>query len=227
MMPPSIPAEEKGMSSTSELSLQNSSTSSDKVLESFDNIILDKVARNYESYSVTKLKSSDSERREQLQELVEKVSRRAYWIAFDLFGSREEAEDAVQEAYLKALQNWDKFDSRSTRETWFFRILINLSLNKLRRKNIWNKVSELFSKKNLTQENFQLPEKSLEKSELYSNISAAVKELSPKQRLIFTLRYIQEFSLKEIAEMMEMSEGTVKSHLFRALKNIRKSLKNS
>lgn len=167
--------------------------------------------------------------RSAFEELVERHKEKAYRIAFDFTRDREEAKDLSQEAFLKAFTHLTRFDGRSGFYTWFYRILVNLCLDYKRRRQ--RAPSESFD---------EIPEASVDRShpvtaqtpvdqqvmagQFLRRIGAALEALPPKQRTVFILRNHQGMSIREIAELTESAEGTVKVHLHRAVNALRKSL---
>lgn len=134
----------------------------------------------------------------------------------------EDAADAVQEAFLRAFTNIGKFDFRGQFSTWFFRILSNLCLNQLRALRRFKKIF-LRSAHPLPEiewvDSFageSDPHREQEQAELHRAIAAGLKKLPPPQRLALILYDMEGFSLREIAQMLEIPEGTVMSRLYYA-----------
>ncbi|MCB9644128.1 MAG: RNA polymerase sigma factor [Myxococcales bacterium] len=174
---------------------------------------------------------SDAKEKERLfGELVTRNRQRAYWMAYDILQNSAEAEDYSQEAFLRAYEKWDDFRGESSRDTWMLRILINLCLSHRRRRGLWTRISDW-----LRQES---PEVQLmggshhhtnaEQRAIDQSVSVAIREamaqLPEGQRTAFALRYLHDMSIQEIAEATGSAEGTIKSHLFRALRAMRSHL---
>jgi RNA polymerase sigma-70 factor, ECF subfamily len=167
--------------------------------------------------------------RRAFEELVERHQRRAYHIAFDFARDRDEAKDLSQEAFLKAFTNLKNFDGRSSFYTWFYRILVNLCLDYKRRQK--RAPAETFDETTQNQLEPSQPQKkprSPDEQVLARQISLRVGEvlasLPARQRTAFVLKNHQGLSIKEIAELMETAEGTVKVHLHRAVTALREKL---
>jgi RNA polymerase sigma-70 factor (ECF subfamily) len=161
--------------------------------------------------------------------LAERHQRKAYHIAFGFARDREEAKDLSQDAFLKAFMNLKNFDGRSGFYTWFYRILINVCLDHRRRRS--RHVNEEFTESMANQLDPSLPGASTSTPDseaiarqLSRKVDAALEALPPKQRTAFILKNHQGLSIKEIAEVMETAEGTVKVHLHRAVKALRQDL---
>ena len=173
--------------------------------------------------------SAQQGNRRAFEELVERHQRKAYHIAFGFARDREDAKDLSQEAFLKAFTYLRNFDGRSSFYTWFYRILVNLCLDYKRRQN--RNVAETFDENAQNQvEPSQAPNKprAPDQEVLAKQISLRVGEvlasLPARQRTAFVLKNHQGLSIKEIAELMETAEGTVKVHLHRAVAALREKL---
>jgi RNA polymerase sigma-70 factor, ECF subfamily len=167
--------------------------------------------------------------RRAFEQLIERHRQKAYHIAFGFARDREEAKDLSQEAFLKAYAYLKKFDGRSSFYTWFYRIVVNVCLDYKRR-----------TKRTLAREFDETDESQMEPShqpvrplpldqqvlagQISLKVDAALQTLPAKQRTAFILKNHQGLSIKEIAEMMETAEGTVKVHLHRAVTALRQSL---
>lgn len=162
--------------------------------------------------------------------LVERTRQKAFWMARDLLGDTTEAEDLTQEAYLRAYQRWDDFRGEAKRDTWFLRIVINLCLSHQRRRSIWRRISDWMyamphdNPLQITPKRSLDPQDLLEAKVSNQAIQEAMKNLPAGQRTAFVLRYLHELSIQEIAEITGNAPGTIKCHLFRALKSMKKHL---
>lgn len=164
--------------------------------------------------------------------LVQRCWRKGYWIACDLLGNPAEAEDLCQDALLRAYERWESFRGEASLDTWFYRILTNLCLNHRRRRGLWGRIQQWLQKEGQPEQQAVLrvedsfhPEKQYQARQTGEAIQKAVEHLSPHQKMVFVLRYLHDFSVNEICSMTEMSEGTVKTHIFRALNTMRKHLR--
>lgn len=163
------------------------------------------------------------------EDLVERHKQKAYRIAFDFARDREEAKDLSQEAFLRAYTHLDNFDGRSAFYTWFYRILVNVCLDYKRRKKRtsteeFNEAVENQMEPSQVSQKPPSPDQQVLAGQLSRKVGAALEALPPKQRTAFILKNNQGLSIKEIAEMMQTAEGTVKVHLHRAVTALRQSL---
>src|SRR2546429_2288436 len=156
------------------------------------------------------------------EQLVKKYDRKLLRIAQSVTHNREDSQDAVQEAFLKAYQNLAEFRADSQFSTWLIRITLNQSLMKLRKQRAARVVS--------LDEDFQAdgdilpmevtdwapnPEQLYRTTELRNILSKTLKELSPILQTVFVLRDIEGLSIDETAEVSNLSHAAVKARLWR------------
>ncbi len=155
-------------------------------------------------------------------------------LAKRLMGEDEQAKDLVQEALLRAFQSLEAFRGESSLKNWVFKILVNQGIKKIRRRTLFSSIKSLFKQQAQTSgpqsiewvtTNPISPEKMTELKEKAKLLQGLLLYLSAKQRTVFVLRYLQGMSVVEIADIMQAKTGTVKTHLVRALKQIRISSK--
>jgi len=173
------------------------------------------------------------------EQLVLRYQKKVYAIAFQMLsGDAEEARDRTQDAFLQAFRRIKQFKGKSSFYTWLYRIVINTCLDARRRQRRWKKI---FFPWRFEKNKGEEPQTSLEEfadsdrnsdplatashRQLKDDVKSALNNLSERQRTIFQLKVFQEMSIAEIAEAMELAEGTVKTHLFRATRTVQKQLK--
>ncbi len=167
--------------------------------------------------------------RRAFEELVERHKQKAYYIAFDISRDREDAKDLSQEAFLKAFTNLKNFDGRSSFYTWFYRILVNLCLDFKRRQkrtptDSFDETLESPMESSYEPQKPPAPDQQVLAGQFSRRIGEALEALPARQRTAFILKNHQGLSIKEIADLMETAEGTVKVHLHRAVTALRRSL---
>ena len=183
---------------------------------------------NSQKLSLTLLHSGD---RAEIARLVDTHSTQIYRLALKMLANPQDAEDVLQNTFLKAIQALPKFEGRSSLSTWLYRIAANESLMLIRRrkpeiditsKGENNESNELI----LTQftDWCCLPESALISSEAKNYLDTAVQELSEKLRLVFILRDIEKLSIRETSETLDISETAVKTRLLRARLKLRELL---
>lgn len=150
-------------------------------------------------------------------------------LAYDLTGNRHDAEDISQEVFVKAYRSLDRFRGEAKLSSWLYRITVNASHDHRSRKT-WStmrpdgQLEESDETPMFHGHPGDNPEAAAEGNVIQGHIEAALERLTPRERTIFTLRHYQDLSLREIAGILKISEGTVKSMLFRALKRLQKEL---
>lgn len=164
------------------------------------------------------------------QVLVDRYKRQIYYLGLDLTGNHHDAEDLAQDVFLKAFQSIRNFRGDSRISSWLHRIAVNAHIDSKRKKSTNMTVS--YDDPDDDPGRFPAPEDSvtnnpqrkLEASRVQEDIELALQGLTPRERMVFVLRHYQDLALKEIAEAMDVSEGTVKSFLFRAIRKLQKSM---
>jgi len=164
--------------------------------------------------------------------LVAEHSARILSLAWRIVGDREEAEDIAQEAFLRLHRTLADFRGDSSIATWLHRTVTRLAIDFLRRQKIRQRI--FFFRRNneeadpvdVAPASTPSPDEHLFAGEISRHLDLAMNRLSARQRAVFTLRHFEEMPLREIASLLELEEGTVKSHLHRAVSILRKELKN-
>lgn len=146
-----------------------------------------------------------------------------YRTAIVIAGDRATAEEILQETFLRAFKHINRVHEGVSIAPWLYRIAVNLAYDMTARRNrgfqlINNLVERLVSATTLS------PEQKVEERELQNLIYEAINQLEFKQRATLVLFYLQDFSLLEIAEIMDCPVGTVKSRLYYARENLRQKL---
>ncbi|HBC87559.1 MAG TPA: RNA polymerase subunit sigma-24 [Lentisphaeria bacterium] len=171
-------------------------------------------------------------------ELVRKYSVQMYNVAHGLLGSREDAEEVVQDAFVKAYRNLKTFRGDSSFSTWLYRIVMNLSRNKYhwnRRRGAGQNISMSAEKgfgndgKNQDMDVPDIsngPEKAIESAEENSRIMKAVDALPETLKEVIILRHVENMSYEDIAKITEANIGTVKSRISRARETLSERLKS-
>jgi RNA polymerase sigma-70 factor (ECF subfamily) len=153
--------------------------------------------------------------------LVRRYLPRARQLARRLMQNADDADDLVQDAFLRALERMGTFDVSRAFEPWFTRLLVNLGLD-LRRKQV---VRRTESHDLETFPGGTRPDREAERAELGVALTRAVEGLSERQRLIVTMFEIDGHSTEEIASMLKVSQVTVRWHLHQARRALREVLK--
>jgi RNA polymerase sigma-70 factor (ECF subfamily) len=164
-------------------------------------------------------------------ELVKRYDRNVFRIAQHITQNREDAEDVVQDAFLKAYTNLQQFQEQSKFYTWLVRIAVNEALMKLRRRRPERMVSldediktEDDSVPREVADWAPNPEQNYNQAELKEILSRTIQGLPPGFRTVFILRDVEGLSTEETAEALELSIPAVKSRLLRARLQLRERL---
>jgi RNA polymerase sigma-70 factor (ECF subfamily) len=162
------------------------------------------------------------------EQLVERYDRKLLRIAEHVTHNREDSQDAVQEAFLKAFQHLADFREDSQFSTWLIRITVNQALMKLRKRRITKEVSldeDVHPDENMLPREVAdwapTPEKLYEASELRDILVKTLEELRPALRTVFVLRDIEGLSINQTAGVLDLSPAAVKARLWRARLQLR------
>jgi len=163
--------------------------------------------------------------------LIRPYEARIFRLAMSITQNREDAEDVLQEAFLKAFEHLEQFQGNSKFYTWIVRIAVNQALMKLRKRKSDRSVS--LDEQIDTGEDTVIreiaawdpdPEQRFSQEEMRSILTEAIDELAPIYRTVFTLRDVEGLSTEETAEALELSVPAVKSRLLRARLQLRDRL---
>jgi len=165
------------------------------------------------------------------QGLVDQFKKKVYFLAYDVVGDHHEAEDVSQEVFIKVYRSLGSFRRDAKMSSWIYQITVNSAIDLLRRRK---------AKPSVTLENFDHielqdaprgaataavdPESIAAAALLQGHIEEALHALTPRERAVFAMRHYNDFQINEIADVLEVSSGTVKSLLFRALQKLRRKL---
>jgi len=164
------------------------------------------------------------------RQLVELYKVKIYRLAYDLTGNSMDAEDLSQDVFLKAYRSLEKFRGDAKFGTWLYRITVNTCLDNRNKKSL-SMITPLSSTVHeedsspLEQAGSSVsPDQAAEASIIQSNIERALERLTPREKTVFMLRHYHDLPLKEIAETLEISIGSVKTLLFRAIRRLQGEL---
>jgi RNA polymerase sigma-70 factor (ECF subfamily) len=150
-------------------------------------------------------------------ELVERYQQAVYNLAYRMLGNAGEAEDAAQEAFLRAYQHMKRYDASRPFKTWLLSIASNHCIDRLRKRRMtWLSLDEPLPHHPALNSDAPQPETAALLGERDAALHELLAELEPEYRMAVVLRYWYDMSYTEIAEMMDTSESAIKSRLFRA-----------
>ena len=155
--------------------------------------------------------------------IVNRYKERVYMNVYRMVRHHEDSKDIVQDVFIKIYRHLKKFEGRSKLYTWIFRIAANESLNFLKKeKRHLNERNSFIS----TEHEYRGTD-DIDYSKTMLLLQSAVNGLPEKQRLIFTLRYFQDMSYKDMSEMLNISTGALKASYHHAVKKVEKYVKES
>ena len=156
--------------------------------------------------------------------LVEQHSRSVFRLAYRMTGNEQDAEDVVQESFLRAYKQLGRFESRANFGTWIYRITANCCVDLMRSRQARHDQSRgesLEAAETLPPGDGPGPERLAESAEIDRRVQAALGDLSPLERAAFTLRHYEGRSIDEISATLGLGTSAAKHSVFRAVKKLR------
>jgi RNA polymerase sigma-70 factor, ECF subfamily len=181
---------------------------------------------------VTRCQAGDTEA---FDELVTRYRTRVFGMIYNMVHSEQDAWDLAQDSFLKAWKSIKRFRGRSSFYTWIYRIVMNVTIDWLRKKQVKGGGSEFDDSIQLKEvepasktvpKSEALPHEMIARSEIRSRIDKAIAQLSPEQRAVILMKEIDDMQYHEIAEALGCSIGTVMSRLFYARKKLQNLLRD-
>ncbi len=157
------------------------------------------------------------------RELVKTYQERLYWAIRRLVHLHEDADDILQETFIKVWKGLPQFNGKSSLYTWMYRIAINEALSFLRKQK-WKSICTLKDPHQVMYHRLRAAT-DVDGDEILRKLHEAMLTLPPQQRAVFQMRYFDDMPFKQIAEVMQKSESTVKVHYHLARKKIEEFLK--
>jgi RNA polymerase sigma-70 factor (ECF subfamily) len=167
-----------------------------------------------------------------LEELIYRYDKMVLRLAMKYTGDSDDAKDIYQEVFIRVYKNLSRFQFKSEFSTWLFRITSNVCISFKRKYNKQNHLS-LNDEDNsgyissIPDEEALSPDSVVLNSENGDKINEALNNLSPNQKMSFLLKHYEGYKIREIAEMMNCKEGTIKKYLFEAVRKLKTQLENS
>jgi RNA polymerase sigma-70 factor (ECF subfamily) len=164
--------------------------------------------------------------------LVERHSRPLFRLAFRMTGNQHDAEDVVQESFLRAYRQLGKFDERASFGTWLYRIATNCSLDVMRSRKRRAKqeagpegaVSEMEDPVLSLPSGDPTPERVAMSGEVRERVAEAMNELSASERTAFVLRHFEGMRMEDVSRVLGCQPGAAKHSVFRAVQKLRRAL---
>ncbi len=157
--------------------------------------------------------------------LINKHKTMAFNVALRVTRNREDAEEVIQDAFLKVYYSLKDFEGKSKFSTWLFRIVYNQAISKIRKKNIDQNTIDEEIIDNFTNDDFGNGLSYLKAEEQTKYINLALAKLPEEDSAIVTLFYLNESSIEEVSEITGLSEANVKVKLYRSRKKLYEELR--
>ncbi len=160
------------------------------------------------------------------EELIDRYRNQVFNFVYRILGSRDEAEDILQDAFMKVYQHLPRYKKQSKFSSYLFTIAHNLSMNRVNyRKRSQMKLDTLAQSDREMSVTDRTPDAQLRENEIAIVVHRAIEKLPPKYRAALVLSEFEGFSYKQISDVLNCSVGTVKSRIFRARDLLRGYLK--
>jgi RNA polymerase sigma-70 factor (ECF subfamily) len=172
--------------------------------------------------------------RDAFRVLVERHSRNAFRLAYRMTGNQHDAEEIVQEAFLRAYQKLRQFEERANFGTWVYRIAANYAIDRLRQKKSEESQRQIPGRE--TEDGVEQdlmsavpdagpsPERLAQSRQLAARMRRALQDLTPAERTAFVMRHWGGSGIEEIAEALKSSSSAAKNTVFRSVQKLRKAL---
>jgi RNA polymerase sigma-70 factor (ECF subfamily) len=167
--------------------------------------------------------------RDAFRVVVERHSRSLFRLAYRMTGNEQDAEDVVQETFLRAYRQLNRFESRSSFSTWIYRIAVNCSLDSSRKRRLQDE-RRMAPNPELPDLVLSLPatdpsaDRLVMSAEVQERVTATMSTLTEKERAAFVLRHYEGMSIEEVARAMGLRANAAKNNIFRAVQKLRRAL---
>src|SRR5215813_6531156 len=166
---------------------------------------------------------------EAFRALVERHSRTVFRLAFRMTGNEQDAEDVVQESFLRAYKQLSKFDERASFGTWLYRIAMNCSLDMVRSRKRRNEQmapvdAEIDDPVLTLPSHDPTPDRMAMSGQVRDRVAAAMDELSASERTAFVLRHFEGMCIEDVSRVLGCQPGAAKHSVFRAVQKLRRAL---
>jgi RNA polymerase sigma-70 factor (ECF subfamily) len=181
------------------------------------------------------VKQSQAGNTEAFDQLVSRYRTRVFGMIYNMVHNEQDAWDLAQDSFVKAWKSIERFRGQSSFYTWIYRIIMNVTIDWLRKKQVKGAGAEFDDAIQLKEINpasrtvpkaDPLPHERMEQHEIRQRIDAAIAQLTPEHRAVILMKEIEDMQYHEIAESLECSIGTVMSRLFYARKKLQNLLRD-
>ncbi|QOY86108.1 RNA polymerase sigma factor [Paludibaculum fermentans] len=167
------------------------------------------------------------------QVLVERYSHALFRLAYRMTGNEADADDVVQETFLRAYRSLANYDGRAAFSTWLYRIASNYTLDRIAATKRRAEILHPLDQKPEGEEDGRAwqpveqapgPDRLLLSGEIQVRLAAAMEELTPQERTAFTLRHFEDLSIEEIGAALQLGSNATRNSIFRAVQKLRRNL---
>lgn len=159
------------------------------------------------------------------RQIVEQLQGFAYAVSYRFTGNEEDAEDIVQEAFIRLWNNLHKYKPEVKLSTWLYKIITNLCLDFLKSRSMKERRNHVDIQSQLNLNSNHKTDDALNAQQLHLIIQEAASELTPAQKAVFILRDLEQLTVEEVSEILSMSAGNIKSNLYYARQQVGNVLK--
>ncbi|MDQ1350489.1 MAG: hypothetical protein QG657_791 [Acidobacteriota bacterium] len=184
-----------------------------------------------QNYELRLIKQANQGDRNAFREIVEDNKKKIFYLAFDFTGSIQDAEDLSQDVFIKAFRSLHTFKGEASISTWLYRITLNTFLALKRKKSFEIEKNQAPLDESVSADpvfpgnpSTGNPETYAESRQMQMHIQQALDTLSPRERSVFVMRHYRGMPGKTVGELLNISEGTVKSLLSRAIRKMQNAL---
>jgi RNA polymerase sigma-70 factor, ECF subfamily len=159
-------------------------------------------------------------------ELYQKYHQDVFQFLFYMVRNKEQAEDLVQEVYIRVFKSYNRFEGKSSQKTWLFSIARNVAIDFFRKQKGWkDRILEKFDwSTSQVKDEFPIPDEIAEQKEEIKNIYKCLEYCTVDQRAVIILRFFHDLSISETAEALSWSESKVKTTQHRSIKLLKKHM---
>jgi RNA polymerase sigma-70 factor, ECF subfamily len=159
------------------------------------------------------------------RQIVEQHQGFAYAVSYRMVSNEEDAEDIVQEAFIRLWNNLHKYKPEMKLSTWLYKIITNLCLDHLKSARVKQKKNHVAMSTELNMNSISGADDMVNANELHTVIQEAASSLTPAQKAVFVLRDLEQLTVEEVGEILSMSAGNIKSNLYYARQHVADVLK--
>ena len=179
-----------------------------------------------DSVSVARVKAGDGDA---YRTLVDRHSRSVFRLAYRMTGNQQDAEDVVQDSFLRAYKQLARFDERASFGTWLYRIAVNCSLDLVRSRKRRNELtapaeSEMEDPVLALPSHDPAPDRIAMSGQVRDRVADAMGELSASERTAFVLRHFEGMCIEDVSRVLGCQPGAAKHSVFRAVQKLRRAL---